>query len=129
MREHPPTRGVIMLKRSCLLAGQLLLAVCAAAAAPPATSPPLPPVEDLGLNPKPYVQRAEQYRNDRDFAAAAAYYRKATEVDPDDPQLRVTLGDVLHQLSRIDPAYAGQDRVAWEAVVASNPRRKDAQQR
>jgi tetratricopeptide (TPR) repeat protein len=120
---------MLLSKRSCPLGCLLMLTVCAAAQPAQTPAPQLPQVEDLGLNPKPYVQRAELYRNDRDFAAAAAYYRRAAEVNPDDPQLRVALGDVLHQLSRVDPSYAGQDRAAWEAVVASNPRRKDAQQR
>jgi tetratricopeptide (TPR) repeat protein len=95
----------------------------------------------LKKDPQRYVKTGadayELYKKNHDIAAlldAMNNYKAACDLmlkdtKPAAMNVRVTYGDVLHDLGRVDPTYMGQDRQVWGSVLQVDPVNKEALKR
>ena len=78
-----------------------------------------PLMEELGdllESPNAYEGRGNRALTDRDWAAAAEYFRKGLALNPNDPTMRHRLGTALFQQG--DPSSAAAQ---WQQVVQASP--------
>jgi tetratricopeptide (TPR) repeat protein len=80
-------------------------------------------------DPKKFIQLAERYQKEGNLAEAEINYKSAMDADPKNIETRIRYGDVLNKLAHTDESYANRDRQQWDAVLAMDPKNKEALER